>query len=119
MENMTVLESMAAVYWDMYKDAYGIRPRGVNTDDWTVQDFQRELQNLGRIITQQEAAREIEEQENVLAIEKSISVNMSVGAKTRRQAIEWLLDSVEVDGDLEYACYKFGIPYGYFNKDFV
>lgn len=119
METMTVLESMKAAYWDMFKDAHGVRPRGINTDDWTVEDFQREFQVLGQIITEQEAEREIQEQKNVLAIEKLISENMSVGAKTRKQAIEWLLDTEEGYIDLDYACYKYGIPYGYFDKDFV
>jgi hypothetical protein len=32
---MTVLEQYACTYWDMYKDAYGVRPRGIDTSAWT------------------------------------------------------------------------------------
>ncbi len=34
-EEMTVLEQMQCQYWDMYKDAYGVRPRGVDTSSWS------------------------------------------------------------------------------------
>ena len=30
-EDMTDLEQAQCTYWDMYKDAYGVRPRGVDT----------------------------------------------------------------------------------------
>ena len=32
-EEMTVLEQMQCQYWDMYKDAYGVRPRGIDTSN--------------------------------------------------------------------------------------
>jgi hypothetical protein len=34
-EEMTVLEQMQCQYWDMYKDAYGVRPRGIDTSAWS------------------------------------------------------------------------------------
>jgi hypothetical protein len=41
---------MQAMYWDMYKDAYGVRPRGVDTSSWTVEDFEEQFKMLGQVI---------------------------------------------------------------------
>ena len=45
-EELTPLEQAAATWWDMYKDAYGIRPRGIDTSGWTLEDFRREMRLL-------------------------------------------------------------------------
>ena len=34
------LESLAAHHWDLYKDAHGVRPRGIDTSNWTVEVFE-------------------------------------------------------------------------------
>ena len=36
-EDMTELEQAQCTFWDMYKDAYGVRPRGVDTSGWTLE----------------------------------------------------------------------------------
>ena len=46
-EEMTDLEQAQCTYWDMYKDAYGYRPRGVDTSTWTLTDFEQEFASLG------------------------------------------------------------------------
>jgi hypothetical protein len=49
-EEMTVLEQMQCQYWDMYKDAYGVRPRGVDTSNWSEADFMAEFDLLAKVI---------------------------------------------------------------------
>jgi hypothetical protein len=49
-DDMTELDKMQAMYWDMYKDAYGVRPRGVDTASWTVEDFEEQFKMLGQVI---------------------------------------------------------------------
>jgi hypothetical protein len=49
-EEMTVLEQYACQYWDMFKDAHGVRPRGIDTSSWTEQDFEQEFACLAGII---------------------------------------------------------------------
>jgi hypothetical protein len=53
-EDMTDLEQAQCTYWDMYKDAYGHRPRGVDTSVWTLADFELSLQALARVIEQED-----------------------------------------------------------------
>ena len=56
-EEMSELEQAQCTYWDMYKDAYGVRPRGIDTSAWTVEDFDREFAELGGIIDREEEDR--------------------------------------------------------------
>ena len=48
-EEMTVLEQYAETYSDMYKDAFGIRPR-VDTSTWTEEDFEKEFSMLSNYL---------------------------------------------------------------------
>ncbi len=49
-EEMTVLEQYSCQFWDMYKDAYGVRPRGIDTSSWSESDFEAEFVSLSRTI---------------------------------------------------------------------
>jgi len=49
-EEMTVLEQYACQYWDMYKDAYGVRPRGIDTSAWDEVTFEAEFVQLSKTI---------------------------------------------------------------------
>ena len=43
---MTKIEQLYSIFWDMYKDAHGVRPRGINTDSWTESQFNKEIDAL-------------------------------------------------------------------------
>ena len=49
-EEMTALEQAQCVFWDMYKDAHGVRPRGVDTSTWTLEQFEAEFEYLQKTI---------------------------------------------------------------------
>jgi hypothetical protein len=115
-EELTTLEQYASIYWDMYKDAFGIRPRGIDTSAWTEADFQAEFKELGEIIDREEKVR-VQAQENaVFSFEKRISDLMFSGAKDRATAIRWIHEAEDTQGDDEYLCYTLGLPYMYFRK---
>ena len=42
-DELSELEQAQATFWDMYKDAYGVRPRGVDTSGWTLKPSARNL----------------------------------------------------------------------------
>lgn len=48
---MTKLEQLAYEYWDLYKEVYGVRPRGVDTSAWTEEDFEAELRRLVTLLS--------------------------------------------------------------------
>jgi len=114
-EEMTVLEQMQCQFWDMYKDAYGVRPRGIDTTSWTEADFEAEFEVLGRAIEREEADRKEREAAAIIKFESIVGTLMT-GNTTRAQAIQWLMDAESCNGDFEYFCFTQGLPYGYFKE---
>jgi len=115
-EQMSDLEQAQCQYWDMYKDAYGVRPRGVDTPMWTLADFDAEFQLLGEIIKQEDIARKAAETEAIEKFEKHVSDTICMGARNRETALRWIMDASNANGDWEYLCYDLGLPYHYFRK---
>ena len=113
-EEMTVLEQMQCQYWDMYKDAYGVRPRGIDTSTWTEYAFQVEFEHLALVIQQEETARKEAEAEATAKFEQHVTNTICMGARDRATALRWIMDASQADGDWEYFCFLNGLPYGYF-----
>ena len=114
-EEMSVLEQMQCQYWDMYKDAYGVRPRGVDTTEWTEEQFMEEFELLGKVIEQEEIARKESEAQAIVRFEDRVT-NLTHTGTNRERVIAWLMDAEGANGDHEYFCFTQGLPYGYFRK---
>ena len=114
-EEMSALEQAQCQFWDMYKDAYGHRPRGVDTSTWTLADFEQEFASLGSVIQREEADRKTAEAEAVVKFEARVTSLMHTGAD-RERVIAWLMDAEHANGDADYFCFTQGLPYGYFRK---
>ena len=114
-EEMSTLEQYACQYWDMYKDAYGVRPRGVDTSTWTEAEFEMEFASLGAVIQREEADRKVAEAEAIVKFEDRVTSLMHTGT-CRERVIAWLMDAEHANGDHEYFCFTQGLPYGYFRK---
>jgi hypothetical protein len=114
-DEMSELEQYQCQYSDFHKEAYGFRPRGQD-DGWTVEDYKREFERLGRICRRNEEERQEQEGRAIVAFEalvvKLVTVN---GVKDRATAIRYLADAEGVGEDMEFLCYCLGLPYGYFN----
>jgi len=113
---MSPLEQAQCQYWDMYKDAYGTRPRGIDTSTWTLADFDAEFETLANAIQREEVQRKINEAEASTRFEAQLASLMASGARTREQAIAWVHDAEGSQGDDEYLCFLLGLRYGYFRK---
>ena len=114
-EEMSTLEQYACQYWDMYKDAYGVRPRGVDTSSWTEADFENEFASLGAVIEQEDVARKAAEACAIVEFEDRVTNLMHTGTN-RERVIAWLMDAEGANGDHEYFAFTQGLPYGYFRK---
>lgn len=115
-EEMSDLEQAQCIYWDMYKDAYGVRPRGIDTSNWTVEDFQKEFASLEKAIAEGEKARREDEAKAVLRFSKRVQQVINSGAKDYETALRWIHEADGSNGDDEYLCYLNGLPYGFFKK---
>jgi hypothetical protein len=99
----------------MYKDAYGVRPRGIDTTDWSLEQFESEFAVLGRVIEQEEIARKKAEAEAIIDFEDRV-INLMHTGTNRARVIAWLMDAEGANGDYEYFCFTQGLPYGYFKE---
>ncbi len=114
-EDMSALEQAQATYWDMYKDAYGVRPRGVDTSGWSLEYFEAEFKMLGEAINQEEIARKVSEAQAIVKFEDRVAALMHTGTD-RERVIAWLMDAEHANGDFDYFCFTQGLPYSYFRK---
>jgi len=112
-EEYTPLEQAAATWWDMYKDAHGIRPRGTDTSDWSLARYRAEMLYLQEVIERNEAQRRQDEAEAVVRFEARVASIIELGAKDRAMALRWIHEAEGSNGDDEYLCFCVGVPYGY------
>lgn len=113
-EEMSALEQAQCIYWDMYKDAHGVRPRGIDTSAWTLADFENEFASLGSVIQREEELRKESEAAAIVRFEARVQSIIETGAKDRAMALRWIHEAEDSNGDDEYLCYCVGLPYGYF-----
>ena len=109
---MSPLEQAQCQFWDMYKDAYGVRPRGIDTTSWTLAEFDREFEFLANLIQQNYEQEQADQKVAIAEFEDKVLNLMHTGTN-RERVVAWLMDSVDANGDRDYACYLFGLPYGY------
>jgi hypothetical protein len=113
-DDMTDLQQAQCMFWDMYKDAHGFRPRGVDTSAWCLEDFGREFDHLGRMIEQQEQERMLKEAQAITHFERRLQELMRLGAQDREDAIRWCLDADDAR-DLEDLAWRNELPWNYFH----
>lgn len=115
-DEMSELEQAQCQFWDMYKDAYGVRPRGIDTSTWTLDDFTSEFAALSQAIEREEIIRREDEAVAVVKFEAQVQESIKIGAADRETAIRWMHEAHETNGDDDYLCYCLGLPYGFFRK---
>lgn len=102
-------QELVNLYWDMYKDVHGIRPRWMKLDEMSIEELEGELLILGRsaaIIWEAEAKAQKE------AAEKFEQQVASTGVD-RETAIRWIMQAEDVD-TLEDLEFQRNLPFGYF-----
>jgi hypothetical protein len=118
-EEMSQLEQAQCIFWDMYKDAHGVRPRGIDTSAWTLEQFEEEFEYLQKTINANFEQEQAEQAEAVKKFEQHVINTICMGARDRETALRWIMDASTADGDWEYFCYLNGLPYNYFKKEMV
>ena len=114
-EEMTPLERAHETYSDMYKDAHGFRPRN-DVSAWTLEDFEQEFEDLGRIINADMEREAAEQEQAVNDFEDRVRDTIATGAGDRETAIRWIDTAEDAGGDREYLCFLLNLPYGYFKN---
>ena len=118
-EEMTTLEQYACQYWDMHKDAYNVRPRCIDTTQWTEADFEAEFVVLAKTIDANYQEQLVQEEKATHDFEIRVLDLLMSGAKDREMALRWIHEAEGSNGDDEYLCFLLGLPYRYFAVDKV
>ena len=104
-EELSDLEQAATIYSDFYKDANGIRPGGYYGHPKTVEEYDKEIDRLGKVIkeqTKEEAKREKEAYKEWKEFINSYMLKHDVSQST---AIKYDMEAHEASDDVEYYCY--------------
>lgn len=108
------------LFSDLYKEVYNHRPSDAKSEEWNSMsdDEKQEEWNLLCEFHANEIEREKEEKNYAVTnFNSQIDELISMGAKDRKTAIRWLVDSMDLDKkDIEFygaeiICYQMGIPY--------
>jgi hypothetical protein len=118
-EEMSTLEQYACQFWDMYKDAYNVRPRGIDTSSWTEAQFEAEFVSLSKTIESNYKDQLAQEEVAMHEFEMRMQDLLLSGAKDREMAMRWVHEAEGSNGDDEYLCFLLGLPYRYFIKETV
>mgnify|MGYP003346397533 CR=1 FL=1 len=105
---LTPLERAHETYSDMYKDAYGFRPRN-DVSNWTLADFEKEFEELGRVINADMEREEAEQERAINDFEARVRATIEAGAKVAYAFTEKLLGYLK----LGYSWSKYSSP-GYY-----
>ena len=109
-------EQLEGIYWDMYKEAHGFRPRHIRLDLCTEAELEADLDRLQIIIADNDLQRQAAEDKAAHAFEMRVMGLLASGAKDREMALRWIHEAEGSNGDDEFLCYLVGLPYGYFRK---
>ena len=103
------------VYSDLYKDVYGVRPRGSASSFLSKADYDREFASLCEQLEAELAMGAEIEAAAVKALHDRIDQARDLGAISDQMAMQWILDAEDIDvsdRDYDYADYCLGLPYG-------
>jgi hypothetical protein len=110
-DNRTPVQRLKDEYCDLHKDVYGVKGRWIYSQDLTEQELKEKIDILfeqGKIVWAEERARE--EANDKKAIEQ-IKKTIEIGAGTLENALKWLHDANNTDGDDGYLGYQLGCSY--------
>ena len=117
-------QNLEAIYSDMHKDAYGIRPRA----EWTNSsdaELIADMEYFGKIIDRALVEEAAAEKRAIEALEARLTSYMEMGAPDRATAMRWELESeleswgesIKVSSDAQYDigyyCFCTGLPYSH------
>jgi hypothetical protein len=118
-ETMTRKEELQSIYWEMYKEAHGFRPRHIRLDLCTEAEIEQDLDRLQIIIDENAAINARREAGAAHDFEMRVQSLLSMGALDRAMALRWIHEAEETRGDDDYLAYTLGLAYCYFAVDKV
>ena len=103
---------------DLHKDAFGFRPSQAWFAQWnsnTDAEKQVEWDSLIKAMEASFVEEGAREARAVTEFEILVAKTLASGAESREDALRWIMQGSEADGDWEYFCFLNGLPYTHFN----
>tara|TARA_Y100000034_G_scaffold120139_1_gene162721 strand:+ start:323 stop:724 length:402 start_codon:yes stop_codon:yes gene_type:complete len=82
---------------DLYKDVYGIRPRGYGFNEWSDAELEAFTDQLIAQLKENEDQERLQEIADVKSFEIQVQNTIDLGAGDRKTALRWLFSSEEYD----------------------
>ena len=109
---------------DLYKDVYGIRPRGYNFNEWSDDELEAYTDQLIAQLKENEELERLQEEADVKSFEDQVQKTIELGAGDRKTALRWLFSSEEydqgeyvTDWDVDGFLYRKGIVHSDLGKE--
>ena len=98
---------------DLYKDVYGIRPRGYNFHEWSFNELAGFVNDLSQQAEDDRKHEEKMEKEAEIEFNKRIQEIIELGAGDKKTALRWLFSGDEYDQgeyvtDWDVDCFLYG-----------
>ena len=98
---------------DLYKDVYGIRPRGYNFHEWSFNELSEFVNDLSQQAEDDRKHEENMAKEAEIEFNKRIQEIINLGAGNRETALRWMLQGDMGDEELDlYAVESFTMSRG-------
>ena len=107
------------LFSDLHKDAYGVRPGECAWAEWQAASPQGKQAQWDHLVEVSRFEQELQlkaQAAAVVAFEAMVTRLLGMGAKTRAQAVQWLVQAEDCGADLGYVEYSNNLPYGYLRK---
>lgn len=108
----TKREMALNLYSDVYKDAYGFRPR-LDMSAWTLKEIDEGIADLASEARAVEEQRILDEQSDYRTWKKRIQAVSADNNVTFATALRWDFQAEELElADVDFYCYLQGLDYG-------
>jgi len=104
------------IFSDLYKDAYGVRPRGHAFYTASNEEKQKIWDDTLQAQIDNEKFERAVEKECINKFEKTVDHLIQIGANERSTAIRWMMDASDAAGDWDYFSYQNNLPYNYLKE---
>jgi hypothetical protein len=118
-QELTARENMILLYSDFHKDAYGIRPRGLNLYAFTTEELEADFARFEQVCEDNRKEELVAEMEADNTFRALIENTIQMGANDEATALRWIAEGeVEQYGyDYEHFLWSQGIAYSAYGKE--
>ncbi len=118
-QELTARENMILLYSDFHKDAYGIRPRGLNLYAFTTEELEADFARFEQVCEDNRKEELVAEMEADKAFQALIENTIQMGAGDEVTALRWIAEgAVDQYGyDYEHFLWSQGIAYSAYGKE--